>query len=374
MRRAGGSALTAVILLLLFGSCTGRKEAVVAPPQKSDYTEMALRWADSAAMAMTDRELAGQLLMPSIFAKADRATLRQLHEYADSLHVGGIMFLKGDTASAALMSDELRRYCPVEPLIAIDAEWGLGMRLADAPSYAAFSNIPDSVSDVDMYDYGYDVGLQARRLGINTIFGPVLDVASVRGSVMAYRSLGADAQRVAALGTAYARGLEDASVISVAKHFPGLGATLLDSHKGMPVSEATRAQLDTLDLLPFRRFAEAGLSGIMVGHVAMTALDSTRRSAAVSPVVITDLLRREFGFEGLIFTDAMNMKGLGPQTQPAVNAILAGADILVAPDDTRSTIAEILNAMNEGTLPRDTVRNRVRKILFYKYSRQLKNP
>ena len=163
-------------------------------------------------------------------------------------------------------------------------------------------------------------------------------------------------------------------MISVAKHFPGLGATLLDSHKGMPVSEATRAQLDTLDLLPFRRFAEAGLSGIMVGHVAMTALDSTRRSAAVSPVVITDLLRREFGFEGLIFTDAMNMKGLGPQTQPAVKAILAGADILVAPDDTRSTIAEILNAMNEGTLPRDTVRNRVRKILFYKYSRQLKNP
>ena len=163
-------------------------------------------------------------------------------------------------------------------------------------------------------------------------------------------------------------------MISVAKHFPGLGATLLDSHKGMPVSEATRAQLDTLDLLPFRRFAEAGLSGIMVGHVAMTALDSTRRSAAVSPVVITDLLRREFGFEGLIFTDAMNMKGLGPQTQPAVKAILAGADILVAPDDTRSTIAEILNAMNEGTLPRATVRNRVRKILFYKYSRQLKNP
>lgn len=327
-------------------------------------------WADSVAAGMSDQELVGQLLMPALYASADSATLAQLAKYADSLHVGGVMLLKGDTASVSAITAELRRLSPIPPLVAIDAEWGLGMRLRDAPSYTPFSRLPDSITDVRMYDYGYALGLQARRLGLNVVFGPVLDVASVPGSAMAYRSLGPDPERVTRLGLAYARGLEDASVISVAKHFPGLGGTRLDSHRAMPVSASSRKMLDSLDLYPFRQYVREGLGGVMVGHIAVPALDTVLRSAVVSPMIVNDLLRKDMDFSGLIFTDAMNMRGLGSVEQPSVQAILAGADILVAPPDTHAAAAELLQAMKSGSLPRDVVHGAVSRILFYKYPRQ----
>lgn len=360
------AAIAVVAVLWLFG-CSPRHEAPSRPPEKADYTAQAQAWADSVAAAMTDEELAGQMLMPALYSSADSATMRRLDEYADSLHVGGVILLKGEKASVTAITAQLRRHSHTPPLVAIDAEWGLGMRLKDAPSYTPFSRLPDSISDVRLYDYGYSVGRQARELGLNVIFGPVLDVVSVPGSAMAFRSLGSDPQRVADLGLAYARGLEDASVISVAKHFPGLGGTRLDTHRTMPVSTSARPTLDSLDLRPFRRYADAGLSGIMVGHISMPALDTVRRSAVVSPMVINGLLRGEIGFRGLIFTDAMNMRGLGEVTSPALQAILAGADILVAPPDTYAAFSELTGAIKIGLLPRDVARERVSRILFYKY-------
>ena len=357
-------------LLVWLCGCARKEAPKVAPPVKADYTTQARSWADSVTARMSDEELVGQLLMPALYSSSDSATLRQLKEYADSLRVGGVMLLKGDTASVSAITAELRRLSPTPPLVAIDAEWGLGMRLRDAPTYAPFSRLSDSITDVRMYDYGYALGLQARRLGLNVVFGPVLDVATVPGSAMAYRSIGADPERVAHLGLAYARGLEDASVISVAKHFPGLGGTRLDSHRAMPVSASTRAYLDSVDLYPFRRYAAEGMSGVMVGHIAVPALDTVKRSAVVSPIVVNGLLRGEMGFSGLVFTDAMNMRGLGTVERPSVQAILAGADILVAPPDTYAAAAELLQAMKSGSLPRDIVRGRVSRILFYKYPRQ----
>lgn len=360
--------------VLLLGAwlcgCARKDAPEVVHPEKADYTSQAQMWADSVAAGMSDQELVGQLLMPALYASADSATLAQLAQYADSLHVGGVMLLKGDTASVSAITAELRRLSPIPPLVAIDAEWGLGMRLRDAPSYTPFSRLPDSITDVRMYDYGYALGLQARRLGLNVVFGPVLDVASVPGSAMAYRSLGSDPERVTRLGLAYARGLEDASVISVAKHFPGLGGTRLDSHRAMPVSASSRKMLDSLDLYPFRQYVREGLGGVMVGHIAVPVLDTVLRSAVVSPMIVNDLLRKDMDFSGLIFTDAMNMRGLGSVEQPSVQAILAGADILVAPPDTHAAAAELLQAMKSGSLPRDVVHGAVSRILFYKYPRQ----
>lgn len=356
-----------VLVAVWLCGCTRKEVPKVAPPVKADYTQQAQAWADSVAASMSDEKLVGQLLMPALYSSADSATLLQLRQYVDSLHVGGVMLLKGDTASVSVITAELRRLSPIPPLVAIDAEWGLGMRLIDAPKYAPFSRLPDSISDVQMYDYGYALGLQARRLGLNVIFGPVLDVASVPASAMAYRSIGPDPERVARLGLAYARGLEDASVISVAKHFPGLGGTRLDTHRTMPVSASSRQVLDSLDLYPFRQYVAEGMCGVMVGHIAVPALDTIKRSAVVSPMIINDLLRQEMGFSGLVFTDAMNMRGLGTVEQPSVQAILAGADILVAPPDTRAAAAELLQAMKNGSLPREVVRERVSRILFYKY-------
>lgn len=361
------TAATALLPLILI-ACRSASNEDGAPTEVADYTDLAWEWADSVVTAMSEPELAGQVIMPAIYATADSTNLQLLRHYTDSLHLGGILLLKGDTASTRIISASLRNNSSTLPLLAIDAEWGLGMRLADAPSYTPFGNLPDSISDMQLYDYGYEIGRQAPRLGINVVFAPVMDVISGVHSAIGFRSLGADPQRVANLGTAFARGLEDGNVISVAKHFPGLGASDIDSHKAQPKIDRDINLLNSIDLYPFAKYIEQDLSGIMISHAYYPALDSIERSACVSPSVQTDLLRQRMGFEGLIFTDALNMRGLGSVSQPTVQALLAGANIVVAPDDTDRAISEILTALQNGTLPLQILRERVRRILFYKYS------
>lgn len=369
-RKEVATALTWLILWnILTASCSNSSNLPNHRPtlHKSDYTDEAIRWADSTAATLSDDEIAGQMVMPALYASSDSATLHQLRFYTDSLHLGGIMLLKGDTASATKLSLEIRCRSRLIPFVALDAEWGLGMRLKDSPSYSPFGRIPAQATDVELYDYGYEIGRQAPRYGINVIFAPVLDVAISKQSPVALRSLGPDPERVAELGTAFARGLEDGNVISVAKHFPGLGNAMVDSHKARPIVETPRHILDSINLYPFTRYINMGLSGIMVGHVAMTALDTIVRSAAVSPMVIQHLLRDEMNFHGLVFTDAFNMQGLGTVESPYKNAILAGADIIVAPPDTKQAVIEISSAIKSGEIPRNIIDQSIRRILFFKY-------
>ncbi len=360
-------AATALFMASLLAACGSKSTAPQPAPEKADYTVMAQKWADSVANTLSDQELIGQLVMPAMYADADSAAIKKLKYYIDSLHLGGILLLKGDTADAAQIARVMRTSSRVKPFIAIDAEWGLGMRFSQMPSYTPFGRLPDSISDVSLYDYGFEIGRQAPRLGINVVFAPVLDVVSGSHSVIGFRSLGKDPERVADLGTSFARGLEDGGVISVAKHFPGLGSAGVDSHRTQPVIRRTRAEIDSLDLYPFRRYIQMQLSGIMVGHVAMPALDTVVRSAAVSPMVIDGLLRKEMGFQGIVFTDAFNMRGLGTVDKPIQQAILAGADVIVAPENTDAAIKELHEALTKGILTREILLDRVKRILFFKY-------
>lgn len=362
--KAAAAALASLLLL----ACAERKPVPAPPPQKADYTADARKWADSVANTMSDSELIGQLVMPAMYADSSAANLKKLRYYTDSLHLGGILLLKGDTASAKYLARTLRVSSKAKPFVAIDAEWGLGMRFSQMPSYTPFGRLPDSISEVNLYDYGFEIGRQAPQVGINVVFAPVLDVVNGLRSVIGYRSFGKDPQRVADLGTAFARGLEDGGVISVAKHFPGLGSAGVDSHRSQPIVTRSRNLLDSIDLYPFRQFIKMQLSGIMVGHVAMTALDTVVRSAAVSPMVINGLLRGEMKFQGIIFTDAFNMRGLGTVNKPILKAILAGADIIVAPTNTDKAVSELRAALADGTLSRHILLDRVRRILFFKYS------
>lgn len=261
-----------------------------------DADSLARRGADSAVRALTPRQRCGMLLMPSIFARADAPTLAQLRDYALREYVGGVVLLRGDTASVRVLTDSLRRWGREDMLVAIDAEWGLGMRLSDAPVYPKSRELGRTATAQAMYDYGLSIAGQCRRLGINMVLGPVADV--VPGDIRTYmsaRSLGGDPDSVAMLVCAYARGLEGGGVISVAKHFPGHGAVRTDSHKSLPVIYKSLHSLEEEDLLPFRRYVEAGLSGVMIGHMAVAAVDGARRSAAVSEAVMTELLRGEIG-------------------------------------------------------------------------------
>lgn len=325
----------------------------------NDMTAEAEAWADSVAATMTREEMAGQLLMPAVFARSDSYSVRHAVRYISDNHIGGLILLKGTKAEARELADTLRGVSPLPLFIAIDAEWGLGMRLEDAPVFPVNGRLGSMSDDRPLYDYGVEVARQCRELGIDMVLGPVLDVRpKEHAGFIGYRSFGPDSERVADLGTAYARGLEDGGVISVAKHFPGHGSPTGDSHRSMPVINKSLHALDTLDLRPFRDYIAMGLSGIMVGHLAVPAIDPELRPAAFSPVVIQDLLRDELGFRGLILTDAINMRGAGRRT--AADAILAGADIVLAPTDTESDLAAL------SALPDSVLTDRVRRILLFK--------
>lgn len=334
---------------------------------RNDVTAELWQRADSTLAGMTLRAKAAQCLMPTIYAVSDLEGMARLEYYRDSLKAGGIVLLKGDLKSAAALS-RASQHGDVPMFVAIDAEWGLAMRLADAPVFPRNGRLGPYVDESDMYDYGAEVARECRRTGIDMVLGPVLDVARSRRGIGWSRSFGDDPLRVSELGTAYARGLESGGVISVAKHFPGHGAASGDSHKSLPVIGLSMHQLDSVDLRPFRHYISSGLSGIMVGHLSVPALDSELMPAAVSPTVVHDLLREELGFGGLVLTDALNMAGANGHT--AADAIAAGADLVLGPDDTEREIRGIVERVQRGDLAESVLDERCRRILFYKYLRE----
>ena len=334
----------------------------------NDYTQQAEVWVDSIITTMSLEEQVGQLFMPSSYAYSDESTFKQLRKYIADNHVGGVLFLKGDVCSQAFLSDTLQAISRVPLFIGMDAEWGLNMRLNDAPKFPVNYLLGKTNDDQLMYDYGREVGREARLLGINMIMGPVLDVlTNSNNKVIGKRAFSSDAKVVAEMAVAYARGLEDGNVLSIGKHFPGHGATSVDSHKELPLVSNDLAQLDTVDFLPFKEYVKNNLSGVMVGHLYMPAIDSLQRSAVVSPVIITDFLKDKLKFEGLILTDAINMGGVADVEHIAVSALLAGADIIVSPQNTSMEIAQVLRAVRTGVVSHVLIREKCRKILMYKY-------
>lgn len=362
------SLLLIIITLLSVGGCAPAgdrqtADTIDSATEISDLTATAMNCADSVLARMGRERKAAQIFIPAVYASADPYTLNHIRAYAES-GVGGIVLLKGDSRSVAIIADSLSKWCEVPPFLAIDAEWGLAMRLADAPAFPPNARISKEADEEVMFDYGREMARECRRLGINMVLGPVLDVTA-ECSFIGRRSFGNDPERVSDLAIAYARGLESGNVMSVAKHFPGHGAAKGDSHRRKPVIEKSLHSIDSIDLRPFRRYISQRLSGIMVGHMAFPAIDPEMLPAAVSHTVITDLLRDDLGFTGLILTDALNM--LGAEGYGASKAVSAGADMILAPADTRAGIAEVLAAIEKGEIKESDLDTHLRRILFRKY-------
>lgn len=364
MKRFSPLVMLLTLSLILLGACShagSNEESADATEEKSVET-LAEEWADSVTENMTERELIGQLFMPAVYSRLEPQDSVRLRIYADSLHVGGILLLQGDVESASEVAERFSHLCQVAPWIAIDAEWGLGMRLEDAPRFPRNADLPADMSL--MYDYGEEVARECRAIGINMVMGPVADISG-HGDFIGSRSFGKDPQKVADLVTAYAKGMEAGGVISVAKHFPGHGRGRADSHRVTPTVETSRDSLEMTDLYPFRRYADEDLSGIMAGHLAVPSIDSTGRPAAVSHKMLTGLLREDMGFRGLIITDALNMGGASGWR--AADAIAAGADIVVAPTSTRKEIEEVEKRLSSGELSIKIIKDRAKRVLKYKY-------
>ncbi len=359
-----------VFLLMMTIGChhngSSQKQAENVSIEKSDYTDNAKAWADSMLSSMTIEERVGQLFMPSSYASIDHSTIKKLKSYVADYHVGGVVFLKGDISSQALLSDTLQSLSLIPLFIALDAEWGLNMRYSDAPRYPANGRLSNASESV-MYEYGYEIARQSRRLGINMLLGPVLDVVRVKEGVIGRRSFGSNSDKVATLGVAYSKGVEAGSVLTVSKHFPGHGSVKEDSHLTLPIAYCDSLELDSIDFKPFKEYIDAGLSGIMVGHIALPSIEKEIQSATLSSKIMKQILRKDMKFDGLILTDAMNMGGVGKGENLSVKALKSGADIIISPKDTDKEIEAVMSAIDFGEISIEEINQKVRRILFFKY-------
>ncbi len=338
--------------------------------RKADKDRMN-RWADSVFARLNDDERIGQLFMVIANPQTDTRNMQKLLRYVNEVKIGGILFHKGNPVTQADVTNRLQKASSVPMLVSLDGEWGLSMRLSGTTRFPK-NMMLGAIEDVQLIEaYGKEVARQCREMGIHINFAPDLDVNSnVDNPVIGLRSFGEDPHAVSEKGIAYARGLESMGILSVAKHFPGHGDSADDSHYTLPAIRHDRKRLDSVELLPFKRYIYEGFAGVMTGHLYVPALDKTPgKAASFSRPIVTGLLQQELGFTGLCFTDALAMKGASPKSaeNPCVKALLAGNDILLASVAPINDFAAVKTAIESGVLDKKDIEVRCRKILRYKY-------
>ena len=354
-------------LLLLTVSINAQKRAAVKPAFLKHENS---KWVDSVMKSLTPDERIAQLIMVAAYSNRDEQHKQDLLKLIKEQHIGGLIFFQGDPESQVRLMNDFQQASKVPLLGAIDAEWGLGMRLDNTISYP-FQMALGAVQDNELiYELGAEVGRQVKRTGLHLNFAPVVDVNNnANNPVINYRSFGEDKYNVAEKSIAYLQGMQDQNLLTTAKHFPGHGDTDTDSHYALPQINHSLERLDSLELYPFKKVIEAGIGGVMVAHLNIPALDSTGVPSTLSHPIITGLLKDKLGFEGLVVTDAMNMKGVTAGHEPGVvdkDAILAGNDLLEFTEDVPGAILEIKKAIKDGLITQKEIDKRVRKLLAVK--------
>ena len=325
-------------------------------------------WVDSVYSSLTIDERIGQLFMVIADTHTTTANKNLIKRYIDQQKIGGILFSKGTIAKQANITNYAQEASKTPLFIALDGEWGLNMRLTDAPRFPRNMVLGSIKSDSLLYLYGKEVARQCKELGIHINFAPVLDVNSnPKNPVIGNRAFGANPENVAIKGVSYARGLEDGGVMAVAKHFPGHGDTSEDSHKTLPTIAHSRERLDSIELFPFQSYINAGLSGMMIAHLNIPNLNTNGLPSSLTPEIGKQLLKEEMGFSGLTFTDGMAMRGVANQPSMSVKAILAGNDIVLGVTNLRDEFQSVKEAVENNTISAEMLERKVRKILAYKF-------
>lgn len=334
------------------------------------------QWVDSVYSGLNLQEKVGQLIVATFPAKVDKQKKKQIRDLVKKYKIGGLLFAEGTPEEQAILTNIAQKNSKVPVMITFDGEWGLSMRLEGTPYFpknAALGCIEDNHL---IYEYGREVAREFRELGVHVNFAPDADVnTNPLNPVIHVRSFGEDPKKVAEKVVAYSRGLESGGVLSVCKHFPGHGDTDVDSHKGLPSLYYNRERLDSVELYPFKEMIRAGLGGVMVGHLQVPVLEPDAITASsLSGNVVTGLLKNEMGFQGLVFTDALDMKGVSSVPQVTTKALLAGNDMVLVQYNTENAVQEVLNAVKDGVLSEKVVEEKCRKILTYKYLLGLRQP
>ena len=361
-----------VALLLATGLLLSFSENKKLPADPLPTSPAGTAWVDSVFSSLTPEQRLGQLFMVAAYSNKDRAHAERIERLVRNQNIGGVMFMQGGPRRQALMTNRLQAAAKVPLLIAMDAEWGLDMRLDSSAHFAKQMTLGAMDDPKYVYQMGRDIARKMRALGVHIDFAPVLDVNSNPGNpVIGNRSFGEDQERVARLGSQYIKGLQENNIIAVAKHFPGHGDTDTDSHVALPVINTDMARLTKVDLVPFQRSFEDGIMGVMVAHLYMPLFDTTNaKTTTLSHALVTDLLKDKMGFKGLVFTDALNMKSVSKLYKDGeldAMALAAGNDVLLFSEDVPAALFRIQEAVKAGHLQQEDLDFRVKKILRAKY-------
>ncbi len=330
------------------------------------------QWVDTQYAGMSTDEKFGQLFMVMVASNVDNAAHERTQALIRDQHIGGVIFSNGGPVRQAKLTNAFQSLSKIPLMIGMDAEWGLAMRL-DSTYAFPWNMTLGAIKDSSIIEnVGYQIGKDAKRLGVHINFAPDIDInINPNNPIIGNRSFGEDRENVAQKGVALMQGMERAGVLSSGKHFPGHGDTATDSHEALPTIGFSRQRLDSIELYPYRKLISAGLSSVMVAHLNVPSIEIQKNlPSSLSEQIISGVLKDELNFKGLVFTDALNMKGVtayGSEGDVALEAFLAGNDILLMPTDIIRAKERLLKAYGSGRITEKRLSESVKKILMAKY-------
>lgn len=338
-----------------------------------DFINQPHAWVDSVFNSLTPQERVAQLFMVRAHSNLGEEYIDSVARVIQQEQLGGIVLFQGGPVRHAQVINQYQRLSKVPLLVALDGEWGVGMRLPDSTISYPYQMTLGAIQDESLlYQMGRQVAKDFKRLGMHVNFAPVVDVNNnANNPVIGFRSFGEDMHNVTRKGRAYMKGMDDGGIIVSLKHFPGHGDTDVDSHYDLPVLNFSAERLDSLEMHPFRELIQDGASGIMVAHMQIPSLDDTpNMPSSISKPIVTDILKERLGFKGLIFTDAMDMKGVTkffPDGEADLQAIIAGVDVLELSENSARAIRMVMEAIESGRIDQASIDERVKKVLASKY-------
>lgn len=336
-----------------------------------DY-ENQQKWVDSVYNSLSLEQRVGQLFMVDLFSSDPKSKIASIKKLITDHHIGGIIFSKGGPGKQAKITNDFQKASKVPLLIAMDAEWGLAMRL-DSTFAFPWTMTLGAIEDPQLiYKVGKRIGEHNKRLGVHINFAPVVDInTNPNNPIIGNRSFGEDRDNVTLKSAAFMQGMQSAGVLANAKHFPGHGDTDTDSHKTLPTITFSQQRIDSVELHPYRHLFSRGLASVMVAHLSVPALEPRQNfPSTLSKQIVTDLLKHQMGFQGLIFTDALNMKGVSNFTTPGevdLAAFKAGNDVLLISENVPRAISLIVESFKKGDITEERLAHSVKKILMAKY-------
>jgi len=340
-------------------------------PGDPEFLSVDTHWVDSVYNSLSTDQKIAQLFMVAAYSNKDSTHTKEIANLIQQYKIGGLIFMQGGPVREAKLTNYFQSISKTPLMISIDGEWGLAMRLDSTISFPKQMTLGAIKNDSLIFEMGREVARQCKRIGITINFAPDIDINNnPKNPVIGVRSFGENRVKVSQKGSAYMKGMQIEHVLTTGKHFPGHGDTDADSHFSLPVINESRKRLDSLELYPFRQLISNGLSGVMVAHLQVPILEKNKNTpSTLSSNIITKLLKEELGFKGLIFTDALNMKGVTKSAKPGdieYRALKAGNDVLLFSENVQISIQKIKDGMAKGDIDSNEVFAHCRKILMAK--------